>query len=829
MRHKKSYLPYPNKTQFQLSALVVAMFSMTHLHAEDQAIEYVQVIGQVASMDQALKQQKRADQISSVVHADGIGQLPDDNAAEALQRISGVSIERDQGEGRFVSVRGLGADLNTVTINGTLVPAPESDRRGVALDVLPSELVQSLAVIKTLTPDLDANSLGGTVQVESLSAFDHDGLFYTGTIEGSYEDKREKYSPKISGAISNKFSIGDGQDNLGVAAALSYQNRKFGSDNVETGGSWDGKSLEETAMRQYDIERERIGAGLNFDYRPNSGGEYYLRTLYSRFKDTESRQEVAATFADPQQSGQRGDAEVTRSLKSREETQEIQSFVIGGKQNFAKTWTVEGQVGYSEASEENPGGISGAKFKGDFANVGFESNQKPVITADQDFYNAEQYQLDTITWEKSKTTDKEYNAKLDLLKDYMLANYAATLKFGGKISQREKNNDTEEWKYKKLTGSNADFNQNSHYDLGLFGPTIDEGLIKDKIAELDPKKYHVADNSIINDFKSNEDIQAAYVMNTIDLDRLRLIAGLRYENTKFEAQGFEFNDEVITATKYKNDYDHWLPSLHLRYQLADDAYLRAAWTNTVVRPNFAQNAPGIYIDGDEAEFGQPMLKPLEASNFDLGLERYFGKASMVGFYAFYKNIDNFIYATDLAGTGQWTDFDEALTYKNGKKAKLYGMEFAYSQKFEHLKSPLNGLLMGFNTTLSKSEANIDAMKDGELLSRRIHFPSQSNVVANAMLGWENENFGLRLSAHYKSNSLLELGDIHAPEKDIYSDDQVFLDFSSHVNLSKNLQLKFDVQNISNENYYNYAGSKAYNAQYEEYGTAYKLALTYNYF
>jgi hypothetical protein len=147
-----------------------------------------------------------------------------------------------------------------------------------------------------------------------------------------------------------------------VALALSYQNRKFGSDNVETGGAWDGDALEETAMRQYDIERERIGAGLNFDYRPNDTGEYYLRTLYSRFKDTESRQEVAAEFSEPQLAGQRGDAEVTRSLKSREETQEIQSFVLGGKQGFG-TWTVEGQLGYSEASEENPGEFRGQNTK----------------------------------------------------------------------------------------------------------------------------------------------------------------------------------------------------------------------------------------------------------------------------------------------------------------------------------------------------------------------------------------------------------------------------------------------------------------------------------
>ncbi|MDN5713537.1 MAG: TonB-dependent receptor, partial [Acinetobacter sp.] len=568
--------------------------------------------------------------------------------------------------------------------------------------------------------------------------------------------------------------------------------------------------------------------GLNFDYRPNDTGEYYLRTLYSRFKDTESRQEVAAEFSDPQLAGQRGDAEVTRSLKSREETQEIQSFVLGGKQGFG-TWTVEGQLGYSEASEENPGGISGAKYQGDFSNVGFNSTQKPVITADQDFYDAANYELDSVSWEKSKTTDKEYNGKLDFLKDYMLGNYAAALKFGGKISQREKTNNTDEWKYEDLSTSSSDFNSNSHYELGQFGPTINKNAIKDKISGLNPNDYVVADGSIINDFKSNEDIQAAYVMNTVDLDQLRVIAGLRYENTNFEARGFEFNDDVITATKHENDYDHWLPSLHFRYQLADNAYLRAAWTNSVVRPNFAQSAPGVYIDGDEAEFGNPMLKPLESSNFDLGVEKYFGKASMVGFYAFYKDIDNFIYNTNIAGTGQWADFDEAITYKNGNEAKLYGMEFAYSQKFDHLGAPWNGFLLGFNTTFSKSEADIDSMKDGELLSRRIHLPNQSDVVGNAMIGWENERFGVRLSANYKSNYLYELGDIDTPEKDIYTDDQIFLDFSSHVNLSKNLQLKFDVQNITDETYYNYAGSKAYNAQYEEYGPAYKLALTYTHF
>ncbi len=118
-------------------------------------------------------------------------------------------------------------------------------------------------------------------------------------------------------------------------------------------------------------------------------------------------------------------------------------------------------------------GIS-AKYQGDFSNVGFNSTQKPVITADQDFYDAANYELDSVSWEKSKTTDKEYNGKLDFLKDYMLGNYAAALKFGGKISQREKTNNTDEWKYEDLSTSSSDFNSNSHYELGQFGRTINE-------------------------------------------------------------------------------------------------------------------------------------------------------------------------------------------------------------------------------------------------------------------------------------------------------------------------------------------------------------------
>ena len=147
------------------------------INTDKQPVEEVLVVGQAAQIQRALDRQRYADNMISAINADAIGQLPDSNAAEALQRIPGISIERDQGEGRFVRVRGISPDLNSVSVNGVQIPTPESGSRAVALDVVPADLLSSLVVTKTLTPDMDANSIGGSIDVKSLSAFERDGVF----------------------------------------------------------------------------------------------------------------------------------------------------------------------------------------------------------------------------------------------------------------------------------------------------------------------------------------------------------------------------------------------------------------------------------------------------------------------------------------------------------------------------------------------------------------------------------------------------------------------------------------------------------------------------
>lgn len=802
------------------------------------------MIGQAAQLEQALNDQRKSDAIRSVVHADAIGQLPDDNAAEALQRIPGLSVERDQGEGRFVRVRGLGADLNTVTINGALVPAPEDDRRAVAMDVLPSELIQSLSVVKTLTPDMDANSLGGTVEVETLSAFDHDGLFYSLSAEGGHDDNTGQFSPKLSGAWSNRFSLGDGVDNLGIALAASWQKRRFGSDNLETGGAWDFDDqgrLEELEQRRYDITRERSGLGLNFDYRPNEQGEVYLRTLFSQFKDDEVRQSSSLEFDDPQLPGESGIAEGVRSLKAREETQDVSSLVFGGSQQFGQ-WTLSGQAAWSRAREKSPGGIAGADFESDdeFSSAGYRNSGKPRPFADASYYDPDRYQLDEVEWEKQLTTDTERNLRLDLQRDYFWGNLPSAVKFGAKASRRKKDNDLDVWVYEDfddlgfsdqalLLSNYARGNRNTA--LGRLGPEISVSAIERLLSGLDRNEFLDDEESRINDFSIREDINAAYLMNTLDFDQLRLIAGLRYESTRMSAKGTGLRDDEFVASRHNNDYDHWLPGLHVTYQLAANTQLRAAWTNTVVRPTFGQLFPGFVIDGDEAEFGNPDLKALESSNYDLGIEHFMGRAGTVSAFAFYKNIQHFAYDTDLAGTGDYLDFDEALTTVNGDKARVYGLELAYAQKFSWLPAPWNGLLLNANTTMTRSRAGISQFDEdrGGQYKRNISLPGQSDLTGNLTFGWENQRTSLRLSANYKSDYLLEVGDVLDKRHDQQVDDQLFLDFSASYFLRDNLQVFFEAQNLTNEAYYVYSGRKRFNAQYEEYGPSYKVGLTLSHF
>lgn len=796
-------------------------------------LETVVTVGQAAALRSALDKQTAAQGIVNVVHADGIGQLPDNNAAEALARMPGVSVERDQGEGRFIRVRGLGPDYNAVNINGALTPASESDRRAPGLDLVPAGLIRSLEVQKTLTPDQDANSLGGTVTVRTLSAFDQPGRLFTLELGGNYDANAGKTKPRGSVAFADRFADGK----LGVAVALSGDQRRFASDNVETGGDWDGEKLGSFELRRYTITRERLGAALNLDFKPDDASLVYLRSFTSKFTDQENRQSMAVEFEEAQAPGETGDGTVSRGLKARKEINKSSAVVLGTELTRGD-WKFWGEAGIGRASENKPDTLASSSFEADFSGLGYTDTVKPMPLAVTGLGDASTYVFNKAKIERSDATDRVRHLKADVQREFDVAGWDVDVKTGLKATRRDKDNEQETYAPSAKVLKKAPYNVPSS-QLGLagyvgdgsvdypwtsFGPGIDAGKLHGLYGGYDLNAFRDEVDSTVNDYAMKERTDAGYLQATIENGGTQWLVGLRHERVRFTADGTAWKDGVLSAVHQDTRSRHWLPAVLLRQKLTEGLVLRAALTHSVVRPAFGQLSPGVTVDGDEATIGNPTLKPLRARNLDLGLEQRLGRDGALSAYVFHKKIRDFAFQTDLAGTPGWEDFSHVESFANGGDATVRGLELSWSQALSTLPAPWNGLVIGANGSFVKSRATIGGFDEGKFVSRRIALPSQSNRSINLSLGWESPAFGARVALNHKSPYLLEVGDVLDAAQDRKVDTQNQIDASMRIQLTKQLQLNLEALNLSNERYYVFQGSKAFNTQYEQYGRAYKVSL-----
>ncbi len=200
--------------------------------SEDEGVlEEVVVQGIRQSMARSLDQKRMSDRTEDVVTAIDVLDFPDQNVAEALQRIPGVQLQRDNGEGRFVSIRGLGPEFNVVTMNGRLL-ASDSAGREFSFDTLPSELIQSASVIKSSSADMLEGSIGGTIDVRTARPFDMPGFLVTGSIAGSVETERNDWGPRASGLLSWTNE----EETFGVLITGNYSERNFQLDRHDING-----------------------------------------------------------------------------------------------------------------------------------------------------------------------------------------------------------------------------------------------------------------------------------------------------------------------------------------------------------------------------------------------------------------------------------------------------------------------------------------------------------------------------------------------------------------------------------------------------------------
>ena len=831
--------------------------------SDTRYMDNVLVVGSTAAQAGAINQQRASNAIISVIDSDGLGNFPDTTVADSLSRVPGLSIENDQGEGRYVSIRGLNTDLIASSINGVRTPSPE-DRRGVLLDGVPSDLLDGIEVQKSLTPDVDADTLGGIINMKTISAFDRDGQFVRAKLEGAYNDITEEVSPKATLTYSNTFG-----DRLGVAMSANYQDRRIQAHNNETGGWGFNKDVgaivpdDDYEMRWYDLTRERIGLVANIDFKASENTELYLRTLYNQYTDDEVRNKWEFRSLDEEDptvtdNGFAFDyAESDAEVRQREEVRTIQTYALGG-QTYAGAWQFDYEVSYAYAEEDDSNNHDVTFRSDDLEGNGIlqfdlSDPKKPRLSGPGfDFLlDPSSYEMDAFEREYTTNEDTEWSGKLDISRDSVIGDIPVTWKGGVKLRDREKVRDQNLDVYEIDDVLMTDYIRPNAAISGwrMNNPMFnwpDAGLtygLRSVVTADDLNEDDTNVETIAGDYTIDEQILALYGMGTFEIDNVTVVAGLRFEGTSVDSKGYIFAEEDdpnnVLTRNYSDDYQNILPSVNLKYALSDNLFARAAYYGAVVRPAFGDMAPIALFndDRDELEMGNPNLKPYEADNYDLSIEYYPTKLAVLSAGVFYKSIDNAIFPAtydidqlpaevDLSflPASYVANLEEVSTYINVDRSYVRGVEFNYVQGLGFINESLDGFLLSGNLTLVESQARIPDEEDPRG-TREVPLLKQNDVVWNVALAYDKGPWDLRVSANYRGDYLDEL---FGENIDRYTDGHLSVEASAKYELNDHVQVYVEGKNLTDEPEYYYHGSERRLSQYDEFGWTgvFGVRLTY---
>lgn len=762
------------------------------------AIEGITVLGSRAMVQaEALSRQKNASNIVNIVASDQMGRFPDASAPEAVQRIPGVAVARDQGEGRYIQIRGGSAANTQVTFNGVQIPSPEGDVRQIALDAVPVDILESIEVSKALLPDMDADAVGGNVNLVTRGA--PEARILSLEAAGGYAPIRSEPAGSGSVVFGDRFSDG----RLGLIVNGSWSRRDFGSDDVEPvydlgdPGTADDV-LEELEVRQYTLWRERIGGTAALDYRLSETSSIGLAGTYTNLTDSEQRRRLISVIEDEALEWQH---------KNREENLRSYSVALTGNHLLGSS-TLDYQVAWTRSEEETPSDteigwvLEGVSFAPSIDDPEDVRSNPSTMSGD--------YLFDAIEPAFSSTQDTDRVGAINLLVPWTLANATGAIKFGSKLRDKTKTQAVTETAYELAAGEivlgrdyGSAFGESlsypGTYGFPAFGTRAGEvtSFVSAFESQLDFEENMEADTE---DYELDERVIAAYAMAEINLSpRFRLVPGLRYEHTRVETSGFEFDSDTESLSPAGDDrtYGQLFPVIHARWALGLNTNLRAAFTTTTQRPNFFDLVPYRIRDDEDLELGNPELEPMLARGFDLLGEHYDSRIGVMSAGLFYKSLTDpiFFFVEENAAGG---DTEQP---RNGESGWIRGVELA-------LQRPLGaGFGIYGNYTYTDSEA--------ELPSGRVaRLQGQSDHVFNAALSYERSGFSGQLSLNFHNDYV----DEYAEEdyEDVYIADHLQLDLSTGYRVNNRSQIFLELINLTNEPLVAYQGVESRPIQMEYY-------------
>ena len=844
--------------------------------------EEVIVTAQLEGQAQAINQQLSSNTIVNVVSSDKIQELPDQNAAESLARLPGISVQRDAGEGQKVVVRGLAPKFNAITVNGERIPSTDGEDRSVDLSMISPDLLAGIEVFKALTPDKDADAVGGTVNFVLRKA--PEGFQGNFRMQSGYNDHQDEFGQfKGTGSLSDRFWGG----RIGVLATGNFQRADRSSDLLNADYSFAREQRGDETRSVLRIEnlnlgdrietRDRFGGSVAMDLDLGNGAIFF-NSFWSQTNRDEVRRRkryrLNATYTE-------------YDLRDRDVTTSLWTNALRGEHRYGRL-QIDWRGSFSQTRQNNPGQHT-ARFRELAAFDGgiLEDTQGP-----DPIPLAAKNQLDVTTFKDSVydsilVRDRNLTAQVDLTLPYRVGTrLAGFLKGGAKIRNKDRDRDNTRW---WTSAFNIDDLGNAIYqtpDLSYrpfeldiqrrilisnfidpefevdgfldgrfdFGPALDlDALNEFRRYFFDVNETYELDPIIdLEDYEAGETVGAGYLMAELNLGRkLMLLPGLRVERTETAytsifgrpLSGESGEPGIIQGRRDTTGgqiYTEFLPMVHFRYRATSWFDLRLATTRTLSRPDYFNLVPWerILFFNNSIDRGNSELKHAYAWNYD-AYASFYNRLGLFTVGAFYKHVYDIDYLRRTRVTeGEFSGFNLTEPVNAEGKSTVYGGEVEVQTNFRFLPSPLDGVVLYLNYSRIYSETLFPLFEIGPRSPdppfrptiidtvRAGRMPGQADYIANVSMGYEKWGFSGRISMIYQGPSLQFVGT--RSELDGFTDAFARWDLAVQQHIGAGLSVYFNMNNLSDQPEASFLGEEDFETLQEFFGWTADLGVRYTF-
>ncbi len=832
------------------------------------APDEIVVTGFRASLQKSIQAKRLSDVVADVLSAEDIGKFPDKNVAEALQRVPGIVINREFGEGERVSLRGTAPNLTKTLVNGHSIATADwfildqlSATRSFNYLTLPAEIVGQLDVYKSPEADVEEGGIGGTIDVHTRKPLDLDRWTLSGSLQGAYTERSDKLNPQGSATLSWKNDA----ETVGILVGAIYQKREIRRDGVEilgyqpvtvAGATAQVPSLIGSALFQQN--RERYGGNITLQLKPSDTLEVNLTGLYSRFNADNFNQNYLAWTSNALGGGGTltnatvADGTVVKGTVTSTPTGRAVVYDAIYREAYAQTYsgdvdvnwnpsddaTLHVKLGYTKANGRTAaqpfyeGGAPGAftfDITGRVPQVSF-TGVNPTVPNNLVF--------DFASLHRIGNTDEEKYAYADYEKELELGPVRA-IKVGGKFTDHDRDSSFLATTYGGFYLPLAATGCGGPCTSASFADGLTPGNFLKNIAEPGTLTSYFNVNTktlstilkaqnptrVLNppeNYTINEKTYGGYVMAKIGGagEGYHGNFGVRVIRTDQTSTGNQLGVPATTPgaianpfgtylpIEVKRDYTDILPSANLAIDLSDKLILRFAAGRTIARPDYTDIVPRVSLNPGTltGDGGDPSVDAYRSNNYDVSVEWYPDRDTIIAGALYYKDIQSYIVNTTVQET-----FPVQTSTPNLSRCTLVNAaNQLYSCLFDinRRSNGSGGTNKGFEIQVSRplwggfgAIANYtysDAKSDsGDPI------PGNSKHALNLTGFYENDRLSARVSYNFRSKFFINI-DRNSP---LNQDDTQSVDASLAFKVTDNISLTADAVNLTNDKIHQYAATE----------------------